>query len=105
MHRDGHDVIVIGAGVAGLTAARELRPKGDAVLVLEARDRVGGPLWTVPSPARRPSWAASSCTPAPRVAEMTRYGLSFEAPPEPSRWSYVAEGTMRHAGVEELYGA
>lgn len=37
------DVVVIGAGLAGLTAARTLVQRGvDSVLVLEARDRVGG---------------------------------------------------------------
>ena len=36
------DTIVIGAGLAGLTAARRLRDAGKRVLVLEARDRVGG---------------------------------------------------------------
>ena len=36
------DVIVIGAGFAGLTAARNLMAKGRKVVVLEARDRVGG---------------------------------------------------------------
>lgn len=36
------DVAVIGAGFAGLTAARELEKRGLAVQVLEARDRVGG---------------------------------------------------------------
>ncbi len=37
-----HDVVVIGAGLAGLVAARELRKGGADVLVVEARDRVGG---------------------------------------------------------------
>jgi len=37
-----HDVIVIGAGFTGLSAARELTRAGKDVLVLEARDRVGG---------------------------------------------------------------
>lgn len=41
------DAVVIGAGVAGLRAARELRATGCDVLVLEARDRIGGRTWTV----------------------------------------------------------
>mgnify|MGYP001038041973 FL=1 len=40
------DVVVIGAGAAGLTAANQLRKAGLSVAVLEARDRVGGRLWT-----------------------------------------------------------
>jgi len=41
------DAVVIGAGVAGLSAARELSAAGRDVLVLEARDRIGGRTWTV----------------------------------------------------------
>jgi putrescine oxidase len=40
------DVVVVGAGAAGLTAANELRARGLSVAVVEARDRVGGRLWT-----------------------------------------------------------
>ncbi len=49
------DVIVIGAGAAGLMAAAELVQAGRSVLLLEARDRVGGRIWTRDEPgARKP---------------------------------------------------
>ncbi|WTV65069.1 FAD-dependent oxidoreductase [Streptomyces sp. NBC_00035] len=40
------DVIVIGAGVAGLATARELTDGGKKVVVVEARDRIGGRMFT-----------------------------------------------------------
>ena len=45
------DVLVIGAGVAGLAAARVLSSAGMDVAVLEARDRIGGRIHTVRDPA------------------------------------------------------
>jgi len=46
MDRIEADVCVVGAGYAGLTAARRLSNAGATVVVLEARDRVGGRVWT-----------------------------------------------------------
>ena len=46
MTRARADVVVIGAGVAGLAAARRLNEHGVRALVLEARDRIGGRVFT-----------------------------------------------------------
>jgi monoamine oxidase len=45
------DVIIIGAGMAGLAAARELGRAGLSVCILEARNRIGGRVFTVHDPA------------------------------------------------------
>jgi monoamine oxidase len=40
-------VLIVGAGLAGLAASRELERRGCRVIVVEARDRVGGRVWTL----------------------------------------------------------
>jgi NADPH-dependent 2,4-dienoyl-CoA reductase/sulfur reductase-like enzyme len=45
------DVVVVGAGAAGLSAARTLIDRGFSVAVLEARDRIGGRAYTEPRPS------------------------------------------------------
>jgi monoamine oxidase len=104
MSYDEQDVIVVGAGLAGLTAARELGNTGHRVLILEARDRLGGRAFTsrfagteVELGGGFVHWFQ------PHVfAELTRYGIGFAVPPEPSRWSYITKGEVHHSTVAEL---
>jgi monoamine oxidase len=44
---NGKSVVILGAGVAGLVSAYELQRVGYRVTVLEARDRIGGRVWTI----------------------------------------------------------
>lgn len=47
MNGNGKRILVLGAGMAGLSAARKLAESGRRVMVLEARDRVGGRILTL----------------------------------------------------------
>ncbi|MBV8281283.1 MAG: FAD-dependent oxidoreductase, partial [Candidatus Eremiobacteraeota bacterium] len=60
------DVIVIGAGAAGLAAARRLAMQSRSTIVLEARNRVGGRVWSHPT--------ARAATPAELGAEFIHGG-------------------------------
>ena len=83
------DVIVIGAGLSGLTSARHLVSEGHRVTVLEARDRVGGRIHTdtFPGTDARVDLGAEWGSPDHHLAlgaELERYGLRFEKP-EPAQ--------------------
>jgi len=72
------DVIVVGAGVAGLTAARLLAREGARVVVLEARDRIGGRVWTDRRDGRVTDLGASwihGTTDSPVAAAAEAFGM------------------------------
>jgi monoamine oxidase len=76
-----HDAIVVGAGVAGLTTADRLLSAGRDVIVLEARDRVGGRTLTVDVPGvpgLRVDSGGQWVGPAQHalLAELKRFGLA-----------------------------
>ncbi|PSL48636.1 monoamine oxidase [Saccharothrix carnea] len=75
----GYDAIVVGAGFAGVTAARELRAAGLRVLVLEARPRVGGKAFSQTFAGKTIDLGASWFSPHhPLVtAELRRYGIDL----------------------------
>jgi monoamine oxidase len=98
------DVIVIGGGLAGLTAARELRHAGRDVLVLEARDRLGGRAYTSQLAGRDVELGGAHVHWfQPHVfAELTRYGIPFRPLPLPDRWSYWSGGQLHDSPVADL---
>ena len=72
-------VAVIGAGLAGLAAADALRREGADVVVVEARDRVGGRVWSAPFAGAVAERGAEFVFPGDEVLQATarRLGLSL----------------------------
>lgn len=90
-------VVVVGAGFAGLTAARELHMAGIDVEILEARDRIGGRAWTddrmglpLELGATWVHWMQ------PHVwTEITRYGQSIYPSPVSDRAYWITDGQLK----------
>ncbi|WP_458108364.1 FAD-dependent oxidoreductase [Arthrobacter sp. R3-55] len=96
------DVIVIGAGFAGLTAARELSRSGHATILLEAKDRIAGRTHLAERLGRNlelgGTWVHWT---QPYVwAEMGRYGIKALPGPEFTKACWTANG-QRHEGTAE----
>jgi monoamine oxidase len=103
-----YDAIVIGAGAAGLAAARNLAARSFHVVVLEARDRIGGRAFSVPT--------ARALTPAELGAEfihgrgvetmalLREAGLAAVDTGGDS-WRYTSDGTLERDEEEFLSAA
>jgi monoamine oxidase len=105
------DAIVVGGGFAGVTAARDLKLAGHDVLLLEARDRLGGRTWV-----RRfegtsmeldfgGTWVLTD-EHTTVMAELERYGISTAPTPAPQRFGGLpAPSEEAAAALAEALGA
>ncbi|RNG38343.1 flavin monoamine oxidase family protein [Streptomyces botrytidirepellens] len=98
------DVVVIGAGVAGLITARELGRRGVRAVVLEARDRIGGRTWTDQRLGRDLEiggtwlhWIQPHAW-----AEVTRYGLAVTRGPRSEETYWLAGDEVRRGTLDDF---
>lgn len=99
---DGADVIVVGGGFAGLTAAREVTRAGRTALIVEATDRLGGRTWTT---ERFGTYVELGGTDVhwlqPHVwSEVSRYGLEIEEFAPPTDIILLEDGVAKNVGME-----
>ncbi|MEA5155375.1 NAD(P)/FAD-dependent oxidoreductase [Raineyella sp.] len=94
-------VAIVGAGFAGLIAARELESRGVRVEIYEARDRIGGRAWTEERLGRPLELGATWVHwMQPFVwTEIIRYGQGIHASPAPERAFWISDG-VTHSGTE-----
>ena len=102
-----YDVVVIGAGFAGLVAARDLIEAGHRVVVLEARDRAGGRTYssTFPGTDVVIDLGAEWFDPARHhflAAEVARYGAKFVEADKGGASRWFLDG--RHSDGDEPDG-
>jgi monoamine oxidase len=94
-----YDVIVIGGGFAGVTAARECALRGRSTLLLEARDRLGGRTWSAEWEGHRIEYGGAwvHWHQPHTFSEITRAGLPVTVGPD-------AERALWHVGAERRSG-
>jgi monoamine oxidase len=96
-------VIVIGGGFAGVTAAREAALRGRSVLLLEARDRLGGRTWTAPWDGGQIEYGGAwvHWHQPHTFSELTRAGLAVTLGDDIERAGWYVDGQRRSASLEE----
>jgi monoamine oxidase len=113
MNGDTYDALVIGAGFAGLTAARDLAKDGKRVLIIEARDRIGGRTWYRPfaDTAYSVEMGGGWVDPVFNVAlmrEIERYGIVLAETPVGESQVAVLDGrrydSIYPLSVEDVLG-
>jgi len=96
--KSGPDVVVLGAGITGLTCAFRLQKMGFDVLILESSDRAGGVIRSEQINGHLVEWGPNSLLPTPHTFSLLEeIGLLkdlIEAPPKSPRY-IVVNGKMK----------
>ncbi|MGQ0719547.1 MAG: flavin monoamine oxidase family protein [Pseudonocardiales bacterium] len=97
------DVIVIGGGFAGVTAARDLSRSGYSTVLLEAKDHIGGRAWSRPFAGRDVEIAVGGEYVYPErqasiAREVERYGRGYEQPPDTRTYVNLVGGQRIEGG-------
>ncbi|MEU9329997.1 NAD(P)/FAD-dependent oxidoreductase [Streptomyces canus] len=98
---DTYDVVVIGAGFAGIVAARDLTDRGRSVVVLEAGSRTGGRTYARPFAGQEHltvelggSWVSRALQPNIR-REVARYGVAVKSDLPTENAAFITDGVLR----------
>ncbi|HWV87770.1 MAG TPA: NAD(P)/FAD-dependent oxidoreductase [Capillimicrobium sp.] len=95
------DTVVVGGGFAGVTAARDLARAGKRVVLLEARDRLGGRTWyrafgdTDKHVEFGGTWVCPNAGWDRIRSELAHYGIGCVQSPEPQHLLWALGGEMR----------
>ena len=100
------DVVVVGAGFAGIAAARNLTEAGRGAVVLEARDRIGGRTWyrEIPGTGVMAEYGGmffSRATQPNLAREIDRYGLAVQPGTDPDVIAWI-HGDRRDVGMQAI---
>ena len=98
-----HDVVVVGGGFAGVTAAREAARDGRSVLLLEGRDRLGGRTWTAPWKGHQIEYGGGwvHWHQPHTFSEITRAGLTVELSSDPDVTAWYVGDERRTGTIAE----
>ena len=105
--RPGKKVVIVGAGLAGLSAGYELHRAGHDPLILEARQRVGGRIYTMREPFSRGLYGEAGAMRIPRSHELTmayieKFGLPLSEFPMGNPQTYVYIGGVKRRMAEAI---
>ncbi|KNG81375.1 amine oxidase [Aspergillus nomiae NRRL 13137] len=101
------DVAVIGAGMAGILAARDLSQKGHSVVLLEGRDRVGGRTFTTEAFGTELELGGTYVhwTHATIWHELQRHGIPIIPPLDSEKAYWLADHDVHSGTINDYYEA